>query len=77
MGYFVTFLCGWLVSAVLNASGHGGEVKIYLDNKQEYINTDLFSPPVARRLKLQNAKRLESDENVSDKIWIMFQMFYL
>lgn len=37
-----------------------GESKIYTDSTQTFINTDLFSPPIARRLKKQMASRMEA-----------------
>lgn len=57
--------CGWAISLALNACGWGGEHLIYLDQRQQYVNADLFVPPLARRLKERNARRMVSDENVS------------
>lgn len=65
VGALVTVFGGWLVSAVLNACGWGGDHLIYLDTKQMYVNADLFVPPLARRLKAHNARRMETDPNVS------------
>lgn len=53
------------MSVVLQRYDMGGKHKIYIDSKHIYIDTDLFSPPIAKRLKRQNAKLLESDVNVS------------
>lgn len=64
-GFIVTCSCGWLFSVLFTALNVGGESKIYLDNNKRYYNTDLFSPPIARNLKKQNADKLANDANVS------------
>lgn len=42
-----------------------GENVIYLDEEKRIINADLFSPPIAKRMQLANAKYLENDFKVS------------
>lgn len=53
------------MSTLLSALGWGGEHIIYLDAKRMYVNSDLFVPPLAKRLKARNARLMESDVNVS------------
>lgn len=65
IGWLVAFFFGWLASIVLTAVGFGGEHKIYTDDQRMYVDTNLFTPPIAKRLKEQNARRMESDVNVS------------
>lgn len=67
-----TFGVGWLTSGVLTAVGWGGEHLIYLDGKRMYVNADLFVPPLARRLKARNARRMEQDADVSWKSALAF-----
>lgn len=65
VGFLITFIVGYVVSALLDLCNKGGSKKIYLDTKRRYIDTELFSPPVSKRLKRQNARFLERDSNVS------------
>lgn len=65
IGFFITFIVGYVVSFALDLCNLGGSKKIYLDSKSRYIDTELFSPPVSKRLKRQNARFLERDSNVS------------
>lgn len=64
-GFVITFIVGYVVSFSLDLCNLGGSKKIYLDTKKRYIDTELFSPPVSKRLKKQNARYLERDSNVS------------
>lgn len=66
VGYFVTFLVGWTISIGLDCLNMGGKKKMYLDRNQMYINTDLFSPPIANYLKKENQKKLAKETNVSN-----------
>lgn len=59
-GFFVTLIIGYVVSYVLERFDMGGESKIYTDSTKAYINTDLFSPPIAKRLRHLNARNLET-----------------
>lgn len=65
IGFLTTFIVGYVLSFLLDLCSVGGPKKIYLDTKNRYIDTELFSPPVSKRLKRQNAKFLERDSNVS------------
>lgn len=64
LGFLVTLFVGFVVSQVLNRLNMRGYVneKIYLDTQQKYLNPDLFSPPVAKRMRLRFAAFLESDD---------------
>ncbi len=64
-GFVITFIVGYVVSFSLDLCKLGGSKKIYLDTKRRYIDTELFSPPVSKQLKRQNARYLERDSNVS------------
>lgn len=64
IGFLISFLGGWLISYLLDLCKMGGTRPIFLDDEQKYINCDLFSPPIARRIKKRNAKLLEKDSNV-------------
>lgn len=65
LGFLITFIVGYVVSISLDLCNLGGPKKIYLDTKKRYIDTELFSPPISRQLKKQNARFLERDSNVS------------
>lgn len=65
LGFLITFIVGYVLSVLLDLCNLGGPKKIYLDTKRRYIDTELFSPPVSRQLKRQNARYLERDSNVS------------
>lgn len=65
LGFTVTILVGYLLSFLFEQIGIQGKSKIYLDDEETCINTDLFSPPIARRLKRQFATHLERGGNVS------------
>lgn len=67
LGFIVTLLVGFVVSQVLNRMNMRGyeSEKIYLDEQRRYLNPDLFSPPVAKRLRLRFAQYLESAEGVN------------
>jgi len=57
IGFFVTFFIGILASRLLKSMNYVGTDKIYKDQEKKMINYDLFFPPVARRLRIQNTKR--------------------
>lgn len=62
LGALVTFGVGWAVSKILNLlnmRGHENE-SIYLDENRNFLNPDLFSPPIANRLRLKYAKYVEA-----------------
>ncbi|XP_058824324.1 putative sodium-dependent multivitamin transporter [Topomyia yanbarensis] len=64
LGYIVTFVVGYSTSLLLRWLGHQGAERIYLDNDKIYINTDLFSPPVAKRMKRTLAKHIENGGDI-------------
>lgn len=65
LGFCIVFFGGWLISVILDILNLGGEPTIYMDADKKIINADLFSPPIAKRLRLQNAKFLENGFSVS------------
>lgn len=70
LGFLVTLLVGFVVSQVLKRLNMQGQVneKIYLDEQQKYLNPDLFSPPIAKRLRQRFATFLESSEGQNTPI---------
>lgn len=60
IGFFVALTVGYITSVILERLNKAGEIKIYTDNTQMFYNTDLFSPPIAKRLKIEMAKKLEA-----------------
>lgn len=64
LGYIVTFVVGYGTSLALRWLGHSGTERIYLDNDKIYINTDLFSPPIAKRMKRALAKHIENGGDI-------------
>lgn len=67
LGYVLTFIVGYTVSLTLRWLGHQGTERIYLDNDHVYINTDLFSPPVAKHIKRALARHIENGGEVITK----------
>lgn len=61
IGFFITLFVGYVLSFIFEKLNRAGEIKIYTDSSQMFYNTDLFSPPFAKRLKKQMAKKLESN----------------
>ncbi|KFB39610.1 AGAP004199-PA-like protein [Anopheles sinensis] len=64
LGYLVTFAVGYGTSLLLRWRGMAGTERIYLDEQQVYLNTDLFSPPVARAMKQRMARFIENGGDV-------------
>lgn len=60
LGYLTTFIIGYGTSLILRWLDYQGPERIYLDNAQVYINTDLFSPPIAKRMKRKLARHIEN-----------------
>ncbi|KAJ6635574.1 putative sodium-dependent multivitamin transporter [Pseudolycoriella hygida] len=65
VGWIVTFVVGYAISVLLDLCNVGGPSKIYLDTKRQYIDTELFSPPISKLLKNQNARFLERDNHAA------------
>ena len=51
IGFLVTFILGYLMSCVLFYTGMETKEKIYVKDSINEINTDLFVPPIARKIK--------------------------
>ncbi|XP_049537908.1 putative sodium-dependent multivitamin transporter [Anopheles darlingi] len=64
LGYIVTFIVGYGTSLVLRWRGAQGTERIYLDENQIAYNTELFSPPIARRMKQRLAAFIENGGDV-------------
>nr|XP_029727511.1 putative sodium-dependent multivitamin transporter isoform X2 [Aedes albopictus] len=64
LGYIVTFVIGYGTSLILLWLGYGGTDRIYLDSGKTCINTDLFSPPVAKRMRRALAKHIENGGDI-------------
>uniref|UniRef100_A0A2M4AFP2 Putative sodium-dependent multivitamin transporter n=1 Tax=Anopheles triannulatus TaxID=58253 RepID=A0A2M4AFP2_9DIPT len=64
LGYIVTFVVGYGTSLVLRWRGAQGTERIYLDENRIAYNTDLFSPPIARRMKQRLATFIENGGDV-------------
>ncbi|XP_055637499.1 putative sodium-dependent multivitamin transporter isoform X2 [Toxorhynchites rutilus septentrionalis] len=64
LGYVTTFMIGYGISLILHCIGRQGTERIYLDNDKRYINTDLFCPPVAKRMKRTLAKHIENGGDI-------------
>lgn len=57
---FCISLCGgWLFSVALDRLGFGGKPTIYTDKNRTIINADLFTPPLAKRIRKRNAEIME------------------
>lgn len=65
LGFCISFFGGWLISVILDCCGLGGEPTIYLDKERRLVNADLFSPPIAKRLRQRNAEYLEKSYTVN------------
>ncbi|XP_055312410.1 putative sodium-dependent multivitamin transporter isoform X2 [Sitodiplosis mosellana] len=56
LGFFLSLIIGWIVSVILESFNLGGEPTIYTDKNRTIINADLFTPPLAKRLRKRNAE---------------------
>lgn len=65
MGFSISLILGYLFSVMLDCFGLGGEPTIYTDENRKIINADLFTPPLAKRIRKRNAEILERDFAVS------------
>lgn len=73
IGFCITFFSGWLFSLIFDSLGLGGIQTIYLNGNPNIINPDLFSPPIANRIRRCNAKYLEDEHHVSN---VLLQHLY-
>lgn len=46
---------------ILDGFGLGGESTIYTDENKTIINADLFTPPLAKRIRKRNAEIMEKN----------------
>lgn len=68
LGFCLSLFGGWLVSVVLDHFGVAGESTIYTDENKTIINADLFTPPLAKRIRIRNAEILERNFAVNSII---------
>lgn len=59
LGFCLSLFGGWLISVTLDYFGLAGESKIYSDENKTIINADLFTPPLAKRIRARNGEILE------------------
>lgn len=64
LGYFIVLIVGWLISVILEWFGLEGKSTIYTDENRTIINADLFTPPLAKLLRRQNADIMEKNFTV-------------
>ena len=57
MGFLITLTVGYVSSWLLFLLKLQGKEKIYVEGSINEINTDLFSPPIAARMKKSFAKK--------------------
>lgn len=57
LGFLVTFIVGYIVSYALNLLKLQDKEKIYVSGSINEINTDLFSPPIAKMMKKDYEKK--------------------
>lgn len=65
LGFCISFFGGWIISQVLILLKLEGKPSIYMDESKTLIDADLFSPPVAKRLRKRNAEIIERNNVVS------------
>lgn len=59
LSFFMSLFGGWLFSVALDGLGLSGEPTIYTDENRTIINADLFTPPLAKRIRKRNAEVME------------------
>lgn len=73
IGFCIAFFGGWIISQILILLKLEGDSTIYMDESKTLIHADLFSPPIAKRLRIQNAKILERNYSVS---LVLLNLYY-
>lgn len=61
LGFSISLLGGWIISVVLDYFGLAGESTIYTDENKDIINADLFTPPLAKRIRIRNNEYLSKN----------------
>lgn len=61
LGFFLSLIIGWIVSFGLEMFDMAGEPTIYSDETRTIINADLFTPPLAKRIRARNAEIIEKN----------------
>lgn len=56
IGFFVTYIVGYIVSRILSALDLSGTDKVHTDGDKNLVNFDLFFPPVAKSLRKSHTK---------------------
>lgn len=72
LGFCLSLFGGWLISVILDYFNMAGESTIYMDENKKIINADLFTPPLAKRIRKQNAEILGKNFEVRQKVVLIF-----
>lgn len=67
LGFCISLISGWLISVILAHFDLAGEPTIYSDENKDIINADLFTPPLAKRIRIQNNEFLTKNFAVKKK----------
>lgn len=57
IGFVITLTIGYLASRLFEKLNIDGTDRVYINGDKTTLNYDLFFPPIARRLRIQHAKR--------------------
>lgn len=57
IGFLITFIVGYLLSWLFYLLKIQGKEKIYIEGSINEINTDLFVPPLATRMRKKFARK--------------------
>lgn len=61
LGFSISLLGGWVISVVLEYFDLAGESTIYTDENKDIINADLFTPALAKRIRIRNNEFLQKN----------------
>lgn len=76
LGFCLSLFGGWLISVMLEYFNLAGESTIYMDENKKIINADLFTPPLAKRIRQQNAEILGKNFEVRQKMEFIYFFLY-
>lgn len=66
LGFCISLIGGWIVSVILDLLGLAGESTIYTDENKDIINADLFTPSLAKRIRIRNNEYLQKNFTVME-----------
>lgn len=72
IGFFITFIVGYLASRLLKALNLTGTNELHSDDRKNEANFDLFFPPIAKRLRKQQGKRDSLLSNANNFLNVSF-----